>query len=61
MLLAANPCRAISAATPRQIGQPFQGGARVAEMMQQGIEGARPDISASVRAADLLVASTRAP
>jgi hypothetical protein len=44
ILLAANPRRTISAAAPRQIGQPFQGGARVAEMKQQGIKGARPDI-----------------
>ena len=44
LVLAADAARTRGAAAPRQIGQPFQRGARAAEMIEQRAEGARPDI-----------------
>src|SRR6202040_1696552 len=44
IFLAADPPRTIRAAAPRQIRQPLQRGAGAAEMIDQGAEGAWPDI-----------------
>ena len=46
-LLAADAPRTRSAAAPRQIGQPLQRRARIAEMGDERVEGARADIVAA--------------
>src|SRR6202011_785599 len=45
--LAADRPGRVGAAAPRQIGQPLERRPGAAEMMQQGTEGARPDIVAA--------------
>ena len=47
ILLAADPPRTRRAAAPRQIGQPLQRRARIAEMIEQRTKGARTDIVAA--------------
>jgi hypothetical protein len=46
-LLAADPLGTRRAATPHQIGQPLQRCARIAEVVDERVKGARPDIVAA--------------